>query len=266
MKAPSLVLAPGRSSPNAGRKVAFGTIRVCVSMIGRAQGSSGRCRNRRPPLGRALIFWTVALLAAAGGARAQPTDPHAAAAATVRVDDRDPPTDYRGSPPPTLVGALVGGGIGTGAGLLFVHDACDNDPCATGAYVLGAAVGAVALSGMGMLIGSRLRPGPRSRRHVWIGVAIGGALGAAGGITSVAALCEDDSCGFPSYASVAALGAGLLGGLGALIASEMGRGEEGVASGATGIRAGLRARANAARGPTVGLSATPLCLGIAFRH
>lgn len=58
---------------------------------------------------------------------------------------------------PVLGGLAVGVASGAVAGLLFAHDACDQDPCSSGAYAVAAAGGASLLGAMGAWIGSRMR-------------------------------------------------------------------------------------------------------------
>lgn len=133
-----------------------------------------------------------------------------------------PRVDVGGLSPP-LLGALVGGGTGLGAGLLFVHEACNDDPCSTFAYVLGAATGAAALGLSGALIGSRARLPQPARRNAWIGTAIGGVVGAAGGIALMAATCDEGDCGPAGYVSFPFATAGVLAGIGGFIGSLFGR-------------------------------------------
>lgn len=124
---------------------------------------------------------------------------------------------------PALVGALVGGGAGLGAGLLFVHEACDDDPCSTFAYVLGAATGAAGLGLSGALIGSRANLPQPARRNAWIGTAIGGVIGAAGGIALMAATCDPGDCGPAGYVSFPLATGGVLAGVGGFVGSLFGR-------------------------------------------
>jgi hypothetical protein len=127
---------------------------------------------------------------------------------------------------PALIGALAGGGAGVGAGLLFAHEACNEDPCGTGAYVLTAVGGAALLGAMGALISSQAHAPHGARRSAWTGAAVGAAVGAVAGIVLVAASCENESCGPAGYASVAMVGAGVLGAVGAVLGSRLGAGSQ----------------------------------------
>lgn len=118
---------------------------------------------------------------------------------------------------PVAAGALVGGGVGVAAGLLFAQDSCDMDPCTSGTHVLAGAVGAALLGGSGALIGSRVRlAGSRGRRAI-NGALLGGVLGGVAGIVLTATSCDADECGAAGYASLAMAGAGVFGALGSLI-------------------------------------------------
>ena len=113
-----------------------------------------------------------------------------------------------------VAGGIIGAGIGVGAGLLFAHDSCDMDPCGTGAYVTASALGAALLGASGALIGSEVRIGGARARN---GALLGVVVGAAAGIALVSATCETDECGAAGYTSVALVGAGVVGALGAMI-------------------------------------------------
>lgn len=118
-------------------------------------------------------------------------------------------------------GALSGVAIGGAAGLLFAHDACDDDPCAAGAYGLAGVAGSALFAGLGAVIGSQVGHDAAGRGAV-TGAVIGGLVGAAGGIGLVAATCADDDCAPTGYTAVGLLGAALLGGVGALLGHAVG--------------------------------------------
>lgn len=154
---------------------------------------------------------------------------------------------------PALIGALVGGGAGVVAGLLFVHEACNEDPCGTAAYVVGAVGGAALLGAMGTLIGSRTQVPPPARRTARIGAALGAGVGAVAGALLVAASCENESCGLAGYGSVAMAGAGVLGAVGAVVGSQLGGGTRAIQSG--------KASAN----PILGPSGEGILAGVGIR-
>lgn len=135
------------------------------------------------------------------------------------------------APSPVLIGTAIGGGSGVVAGLLFANEACDADPCSGGAQLVAAVAGGALLGAMGALIGAQARAPEAARRNAFTGAAIGAGLGVAGGVLLVATTCDD--CGFTGYTSLAMVGAGVMGGLGALIGSRVGRSDQAFRVGST---------------------------------
>lgn len=175
---------------------------------------------------RALAMLLMGAMPSAPGVLAQAVEPALAVGAVRRdAEVHDPSTVAMGGISSALIGAVVGAGVGGVAGGLFAHDACNNDPCSAGAYVVAGAAGAALIAGMGAIIGSRVGKGGAAGRNARTGTVVGALVGAGAGLTVVATTCDSGECGFAAYSAVALASAAVLGAVGGVIGGAGGGGD-----------------------------------------